>query len=89
MENSTQKLDRPVELPKIFGPRILPSNCCSSRTKTKKYSDCSGDTIKMMINDGIARRRAMVSMPRPTSMSSGLKPQLRQYVETRTDIHVL
>lgn len=37
----------------------------------------------------IARRRAMVSMPRQTSMSSGLKPQLRQYVETRTDIHVL
>ncbi len=29
MEKITQKLDNPVEFPSIFGPRILPSICCS------------------------------------------------------------
>ncbi len=36
MENSTQKLDTPVDSPKILGPRIFPSNCCKSRIKIRK-----------------------------------------------------
>ena len=27
------KLDKPVESPRIFGPKIFPSNCCKSRMK--------------------------------------------------------
>ena len=36
MENITQKLDNPVELPKIFGPIIFPSTCCRIMTKIAK-----------------------------------------------------
>ena len=50
MANMTQKLDRPVALPRIFGPRILPSNCWSSSTKMTKYSACIGlMTIMRMV----------------------------------------
>ena len=27
IENSTPKLETPVEFPRIFGPQIFPSNC--------------------------------------------------------------
>ena len=37
---------RPVLSPKIFGPRIFPSNCCKIITKIKKASPCLGDTDK-------------------------------------------
>ena len=52
--NMTQKLDKPVELPKILGPRILPSNCCSARMKITKYNACTGLITMIRIVLGIA-----------------------------------
>lgn len=54
MANMTQKLDSPVALPRIFGPRILPSNCCSSSTKMTKYSACTGLMTMIRMVLGIA-----------------------------------
>ena len=36
MATMTQKLEMPVDLPRIFGPRILPSNCCNAMMKRMK-----------------------------------------------------
>ena len=54
IENSTQKLESPVELPRIFGPRILPSNCCRSRIQMRKYTHWSGLTKNTRNAAGIA-----------------------------------
>ena len=50
----TQNADRPVELPRIFGPRMLPSNCCSKRMNMIKYSPLIGSASIMRIALGIA-----------------------------------
>ena len=36
MATMTRKLESPVESPRIFGPRILPSNCWRIRIKIAK-----------------------------------------------------
>ena len=36
MATITIKLERPVESPSIFGPRIFPSNCCRTRMNSAK-----------------------------------------------------
>lgn len=54
MENNTQKLLKPVESPSIFGPKILPSNCCNININTIKYKLCIGETIKSKKKLGIA-----------------------------------
>ena len=59
MEKITQKPVSPVELPRIFGPRIFPSNCCSARAKMAKYRQFSGSmgfTTKIKRILGIAPR---------------------------------
>ena len=48
------KLDTPTELPRILGPRKLPSNCCRMIIKIIKYSACSGFTTKIRKTDGTA-----------------------------------
>ena len=40
--NMTQKLARPLVSPRIFGPKILPSNCCKPKIRIMKYSACIG-----------------------------------------------
>lgn len=54
MENSTQKLGRPVESPRIFGPKIFPSNCCSTRIKIRKYRHFKGLTSRIRNALGMA-----------------------------------
>ena len=54
MENRTPKLDTPVVLPRIFGPRILPSNCWSTIIKIMKYSILIGLTSRMSTAHGTA-----------------------------------
>ena len=34
---TTQNADSPVEFPRIFGPRIFPSNCCKTKINIRKY----------------------------------------------------
>ena len=50
----TQKLASPVLSPRIFGPRILPSNCCNARMNTRNHMHCSGSTISKSNAEGIA-----------------------------------
>ena len=47
MANSTQKLDRPVELPRILGPMMLPSSCCKIRMKSTNQRALMGFWIRM------------------------------------------
>ena len=54
MANMTQKLDSPVALPRIFGPRIRPSNCCNTNTMTTKITALSGLIKSRMIVLGMA-----------------------------------
>ena len=54
MANIIQKPFTPVELPRIFGPRILPSNCCKMRMNTRKMRHFMGSTSKMMKAEGMA-----------------------------------
>ena len=56
MAKMTQKLESPVELPKIFGPMILPSTCCNKNTNTRKYSACTGSINNINIKEGTAPR---------------------------------
>ena len=56
MEKITQKLDKPVLFPRIFGPKKLPSNCCRIKTNIAKYNACFGFTIKIRTILGIAPR---------------------------------
>ena len=50
----TQNAESPVESPRIFGPRILPSNCCRIRMNTRNHSALIGASIRMIKNDGMA-----------------------------------
>ena len=50
----TQKPDKPVESPNIFGPKILPSNCCIIKIRITKYNACFGSTINTRKVLGIA-----------------------------------
>ena len=54
MENSTQKEARPVDSPRILGPRILPSNCWSTKMNAMKYRHWMGLARKMSMAQGIA-----------------------------------
>ena len=53
-ENNTQKLLKPVLLPRIFGPRMLPSNCCRTKMKIKNGIQLTGSTKSIKAADGIA-----------------------------------
>ena len=54
IEKITHKLFRPVESPKIFGPSMLPSNCCRMITNMRKIRHFFGSIIRMKNADGIA-----------------------------------
>ena len=54
MENMTQKPLMPMELPRIFGPMMLPSTCWRMITKITKSRHLKGLTIKMMMALGTA-----------------------------------
>ena len=54
MENSTQKLETPVVEPRIFGPRMFPSNCCRSRIRTVNCSALTGFTRRRIRTLGTA-----------------------------------
>ena len=45
--NNTQKLEIPVVLPRILGPIILPSICCSIKSNIIKYIHWTGFTINI------------------------------------------
>ena len=54
IENSTQKLETPVVLPKILGPKIFPSNCCRTIIITTKVIHFIGSTKRINRALGIA-----------------------------------
>ena len=56
IEKITQKLESPVESPKILGPSTFPSNCCRISTKIKKYNALMGLIIKIIMALGTAPR---------------------------------
>ena len=76
MKNSTQNEARPVESPRIFGPRMLPSNCWSTSTNSAKYTLWSGSMIKMRKMHGMApmngpKNGMMFVTPMMVEMSAG------------------
>ena len=76
MATSTQMAESPVESPRILGPRILPSNCCSKITKMVNHSALHGLTISRIIILGMApingpKNGMTFVMPMTTLMSSG------------------
>ena len=54
MEMRIQKLDRPTLSPRIRGPRMLPSNCCSRRMKMTKMKHWKGLIRRIRIAEGMA-----------------------------------
>ena len=60
IENRTPKLETPVEFPRIFGPKIFPSNCWSTRIRPIKYRHCFG----LMRNTRIAHGTAPIKGPK-------------------------
>ena len=42
IEKRTQKLESPVEFPRMAGPKIFPSNCCKTIINTRKISALTG-----------------------------------------------
>ena len=46
--------ESPVESPRIFGPRMVPSNYCSRKIRIRKIKACFGEMINKMISPGIA-----------------------------------
>lgn len=54
MAKRTQKLDMPVVDPRMRGPRILPSNCCSTRIKIRNCNVVIGETMSRINALGIA-----------------------------------
>ena len=56
MATITQKLERPVESPRILGPRIFPSNCWRMMIKTMKYRHFMGLSSRIMKAQGMAPR---------------------------------
>ena len=57
MAMMTHRLERPVVLPRIFGPMTLPSSCWRARTNMTKYSACRGETSKIKKVLGMAPRK--------------------------------
>ena len=57
MAMMTHRLERPVLSPRILGPMMLPSSCCSSSTNSTKYSAFMGDTSKIRNVLGMAPRK--------------------------------
>ncbi len=54
MANMTQKLDRPVVLPRILGPMMLPSTCCRMKIMMMNLRAAMGSTMRSRMTDGIA-----------------------------------
>ena len=54
IENITQKVESPVDDPKIFGPIIFPSTCCNTIINISRYNACHGLCITTIRSDGIA-----------------------------------
>ena len=54
MANSVQSAGRPVESPRIFGVRMLPSNCWSTKIITTNHSESIGLTISRISAEGTA-----------------------------------
>ena len=50
----TQMPETPVDSPRIFGPKIFPSNCCKSKTKIRKYKLLIGLIMNNRIRHGTA-----------------------------------
>ena len=93
MENSTQKLDSPVESPKIFGPKKFPSTCCSTRIKIKKYTHLIGLAVSIIRAQGIApmngpKKGIMLVTPTITliSMVYGI---LSRFITTKQRIPIM
>ena len=53
----TQRLERPVLSPRILGPMMLPSTCCSAKTKRVKYTAFRGLSSRMRKMLGMAPRK--------------------------------
>jgi len=76
MEKIIQNPERPVESPRILGPRKLPSNCCKIQMKMIKYRHCIGLTIKISNAQGTApikgpKNGIMLVTPTMTLISIG------------------
>ena len=54
IENMTQKPLMPIELPRIFGPMMLPSICWRMMMKITKIRHLRGSTSRMIKALGIA-----------------------------------
>ena len=54
MEKIIQNPERPVESPRILGPRKLPSNCCKIRTKMPTAIARGGSMSSVIRMAGIA-----------------------------------
>ena len=59
MENKIQKLFKPMESPRIFGPNTFPSNCIKMIIKIKNKTPLLGLAIKTTRNntDVLAKKR--------------------------------
>ena len=56
-EKRTQKADRPVELPKILGPMMLPSTCCKMMMKIMNTTHLPGSVSKSRRALGMAPKK--------------------------------
>ena len=77
MENMTQKPDRPVRLPRILGPMMLPSTCWRSSTKITKVRAFTGLSIRISSVAGTApitgpKKGMMLVTPTITDTSTAL-----------------
>ena len=77
MANSTQKLESPVVLPRIFGPMMLPSTCCRTRTNRTNQSALMGFWMRMSKVAGMApmkgpKKGMTLVTPMMTETSSAL-----------------
>ena len=57
MATTTQKLEMPVDSPRIFGPMTLPSSCCRRIMKMMKYRHFSGLASRIRKALGTAPRK--------------------------------
>ena len=77
MEKSTQKLERPVVLPRIFGPMTLPSSCWSTSTNSTNQRALMGLWMRMSSVAGTApmkgpKKGMTLVTPMMTDTSSAL-----------------
>ena len=76
MATMTQKLEMPVASPRIFGPRMLPSNCCRTTMKITKIRHCLGLTSRIRNAEGTAPRNGPkngITLVTPTTtLTSGV-----------------